>query len=109
MFLPSLLFFFLTKCTVYYPRKVLYIPFIIRVFRFVGHSHRRLENRTCHWGFDSSNWRSYLLLAKKDAKGNSNDIDEDKQTNLLDEVKERFNIFGRSKRKVGVIALLNED
>ncbi|KAG8225722.1 hypothetical protein J437_LFUL008107 [Ladona fulva] len=32
--------------------------------RFVCHAHRPSENRTCHWGFDSSNWRAYLLLAK---------------------------------------------
>lgn len=32
--------------------------------RFVRHAHRSLENRTCHWGFDSTNWRSYLLLAR---------------------------------------------
>lgn len=30
--------------------------------KFVVHSHKRLENRTCHWGFDSSNWRAYILL-----------------------------------------------
>jgi hypothetical protein len=32
--------------------------------KFVCHVHQFLENRTCHWGFDSSNWRSYLLIAK---------------------------------------------
>lgn len=32
--------------------------------RFVRHAHGALENRTCHWGFDSSNWRSYLLVAR---------------------------------------------
>lgn len=32
--------------------------------RFVRHAHRPLENRTCHWGFDSTNWRSYLLLSR---------------------------------------------
>ena len=31
---------------------------------FVCHAHRPLQNRTCHWGFDSSNWRSYLLVAR---------------------------------------------
>lgn len=29
--------------------------------KFVTHSHGQKENRTCHWGFDSSNWRSYIL------------------------------------------------
>ncbi|XP_014665390.1 PREDICTED: ski oncogene-like [Priapulus caudatus] len=32
--------------------------------RFVVHSHRPRENRTCHWGFDSNSWRSYVLVAK---------------------------------------------
>lgn len=32
--------------------------------RFVRHTHGASENRTCHWGFDSSNWRSYLLLSR---------------------------------------------
>lgn len=32
---------------------------------FVGHAHRSVENRTCHWGFDAANWRSYLLLARR--------------------------------------------
>lgn len=32
--------------------------------KFVCHAHRALENRTCHWGFDSANWRAYLLLAQ---------------------------------------------
>lgn len=31
---------------------------------FVCHSHRMQEVRTCHWGFDSANWRAYLLLAR---------------------------------------------
>ena len=35
---------------------------------FVGHAHRSVENRTCHWGFDSANWRSYLLLARRQAE-----------------------------------------
>lgn len=31
--------------------------------RFVLHSHRNHETKTCHWGFDSANWRTYLHLA----------------------------------------------
>ncbi len=31
--------------------------------KFVCHAHRNRERRTCHWGFDSVNWRSYLMLA----------------------------------------------
>ena len=32
---------------------------------FISHAHRSTENRTCHWGFDSAQWRSYLLLARR--------------------------------------------
>ena len=32
---------------------------------FISHAHRSLEHRTCHWGFDSAHWRSYLLLARR--------------------------------------------
>ncbi|KAH7640916.1 ski-like protein [Dermatophagoides farinae] len=30
-------------------------------YAFVCHSHKPRENRTVHWGFDPTNWRSYLL------------------------------------------------
>lgn len=48
--------------------------------RFVCHSHRS-ENRTCHWGFDSSRWRSFLLAADGE--------DEEKVSALLDEMAAR--------------------
>uniref|UniRef100_A0A915KUL3 C-SKI SMAD4-binding domain-containing protein n=1 Tax=Romanomermis culicivorax TaxID=13658 RepID=A0A915KUL3_ROMCU len=52
-------------------------------YRFVLHSHRNHEVRTCHWGFDSANWRAYLHLAanaeySKDAE------------KFLDELKAKF-------------------
>ncbi|XP_062545897.1 uncharacterized protein LOC134212245 isoform X2 [Armigeres subalbatus] len=31
--------------------------------KFVCHQHDRQENRTCHWGFNSSNWRAYIHVA----------------------------------------------
>ncbi|EDV23791.1 uncharacterized protein TRIADDRAFT_27271, partial [Trichoplax adhaerens] len=31
--------------------------------QFVSHNHKGYENRLCHWGFDSSEWRTYLQLA----------------------------------------------
>ncbi|XP_046407139.1 ski oncogene-like isoform X2 [Ischnura elegans] len=43
--------------------------------RFVCHAHRPSENRTCHWGFDSSNWRAYLLLAKGQSERLSEALD----------------------------------
>ncbi|XP_034244963.1 ski oncogene [Thrips palmi] len=32
--------------------------------QFVSHAHRHPETSTVHWGFDSANWRAYLLLAE---------------------------------------------
>ncbi|XP_076277229.1 uncharacterized protein LOC143207523 [Lasioglossum baleicum] len=58
---------------------------------FVRHAHRSLENRTCHWGFDSANWRSYLLLSPEQENYN-------KSLNTFRELKEKHLILG-SKRK----------
>lgn len=68
--------------------------------KFVVHSHKGLENRTCHWGFDSANWRSYLLLAKdQDSRGRCQRI--------LEEIKARFDYTNRYKRKeVGLVCCL---
>lgn len=38
--------------------------------KFVAHSHQP-RSRTCLWGFDSLNWRSYLLLAKDQSRANN--------------------------------------
>lgn len=60
--------------------------------RFVGHVHRFVENRTCHWGFDSMNWRFYVLVAKGQ--------DMSQLKNQLDEMKDRFdNTKNNQKRK----------
>ncbi|CAK9833098.1 Transforming protein Ski [Anthophora retusa] len=59
--------------------------------RFVRHAHRSLENRTCHWGFDSTNWRSYLLLSRDQDHYN-------KSLTLFRELKEKHLTLG-SKRK----------
>ena len=32
--------------------------------KFVCHAHGNAENRTCHWGFDSQHWRTYLRLSE---------------------------------------------
>ena len=51
--------------------------------KFVGHTHKALENRTCHWGFDPANWRCYIHLAK----------DQDHKESLqvfLDHLKSRY-------------------
>ncbi|KAJ8017182.1 hypothetical protein DPEC_G00015090 [Dallia pectoralis] len=63
--------------------------------KFVVHSHKSLENRTCHWGFDSANWRTYLLLGQ-DYTG------KEEQARLerhLDEIKEKFDFANKYKRK----------
>ncbi|XP_076663990.1 uncharacterized protein LOC143366652 [Andrena cerasifolii] len=60
--------------------------------RFVRHAHRSLENRTCHWGFDSANWRSYLLLSRDQEHYN-------KSLALFRELKEKH-LTLNSKRKL---------
>ncbi|KAJ1521169.1 hypothetical protein ONE63_002864 [Megalurothrips usitatus] len=69
--------------------------------QFVSHAHRHPETQTVHWGFDSSNWRSYLLLAE-----DQDDVDELKQR--LKAYKERAE--DRLKRKqVSVAAAARRD
>ena len=70
--------------------------------KFVVHSHKGRENRTCHWGFDSANWRSYLLLAKDQHP-------EEKYRSLLDELKGKFDYVNRYKRKQVSAVFLNEN
>ena len=65
--------------------------------KFVCHSHRSNENRTCHWGFDSSNWRSYILLLKD--KSYSDDQIKELEKHL-DEMKSRFNFKRKHKDTV---------
>lgn len=54
--------------------------------KFVMHSHKSPDKRTCHWGFDSAKWPCYLQLARK-YQGTA---EETKLKQLLDEVKEKF-------------------
>ncbi|GFN75894.1 ski oncogene-like, partial [Plakobranchus ocellatus] len=61
--------------------------------KFVCHSHKSPENRTCHWGFDSANWRSYLLLAK------DQNLSDGRLQEALDEMKGRFDPSHKKKRK----------
>ncbi|XP_032639448.1 ski oncogene isoform X1 [Chelonoidis abingdonii] len=63
--------------------------------KFVVHSHKSLENRTCHWGFDSANWRSYILLSQ-DYTGKE---EKARLGQLLDEMKEKFDYSNKYKRK----------
>lgn len=71
--------------------------------KFVMHSHKSPDKRTCHWGFDSAKWPCYLQLARK-YQGTP---EEPKLKQLLDEVKEKFHYkLKRSLDKVS--ALLND-
>lgn len=60
--------------------------------RFVLHSHRNHETKTCHWGFDSANWRAYLHLTPE--------IEDVKEAQIqLDNMKAKFqNVGGITKR-----------
>lgn len=60
--------------------------------KFVMHSHHDKENRTCHWGFDSGNWRNYLHLSKEI-------VHEKKWQEMLDKVKAKFDLSHLHKRK----------
>ncbi|KAM4704015.1 ski oncogene isoform 2-T2 [Rhinophrynus dorsalis] len=66
--------------------------------KFVVHSHKALENRTCHWGFDSANWRAYILLAR-DYTVAGGDEEQDRLSRLLEEMKEKFDYSNKYKRK----------
>lgn len=63
--------------------------------KFVTHVHRFSENRTCHWGVDSENWRAYLLLSEN--QDNIVQLNEH-----LEDVKNRFNFSQKHKRKQSV-------
>ncbi|XP_067898840.1 ski-like protein isoform X2 [Heterodontus francisci] len=62
--------------------------------KFVLHSHRSPDKRTCHWGFDSAKWRCYVQLSRKYAETS----DEKFLQQYLEEMKERFNLNNQRKR-----------
>lgn len=55
-----------------------------------------MENRTCHWGFDSANWRAYILLSQ-DYTGKE---EQARLGRCLDDVKEKFDYGNKYKRRV---------
>ncbi|XP_075045663.1 ski oncogene isoform X2 [Mixophyes fleayi] len=75
--------------------RLLYAP-----HKFVVHSHKALENRTCHWGFDSANWRAYILLAQDYAS----EEEQARLGRLLEEMKEKFDYSNKYKRKAARIS-----
>ncbi|XP_028309320.1 v-ski avian sarcoma viral oncogene homolog a [Gouania willdenowi] len=64
--------------------------------KFVVHSHKAQENRTCHWGFDSANWRAYVLLGQ-DYSGKE---EKARLQQLLDQIKEKYDFSNKYKRKL---------
>ncbi|XP_014399247.1 PREDICTED: ski oncogene, partial [Myotis brandtii] len=68
--------------------------------KFVVHSHKALENRTCHWGFDSANWRAYILLSQ-DYTGKE---EQARLGRCLDDVKEKFDYGNKYKRRVPLVS-----
>ncbi|XP_051970098.1 ski-like protein [Xyrauchen texanus] len=54
--------------------------------RFVMHSHRQPDKRTCHWGFDSAKWACYLQLAHR----HLGTADEEKLQQTLENMKEKY-------------------
>lgn len=68
--------------------------------KFVVHSHKSLENRTCHWGFDSANWRAYVLLSP-DYTGKE---EKARLEQFLDDIKEKFDFANKYKRKASRVS-----
>jgi len=62
------------------------------VQQFVCHSHGDQESRTCHWGFDSANWRAYLQLIPDFA-------DDEQLQNYLDYFKDHGHVTASNSRK----------
>ncbi|XP_072897751.1 ski-like protein isoform X1 [Hemitrygon akajei] len=62
--------------------------------KFVLHSHRLPDKRTCHWGFDSAKWRCYVQLSRKYVEAS----DEALFKKYLEEMKGRFNFSSQRKR-----------
>lgn len=65
---------------------------------FVTHAHNNKENRTCHWGFSSDNWRIYLRLNQDYGEDEASRCDK-----LLQDFKLRFvahNSSGTKRQQV---------
>ena len=62
--------------------------------KFVCHAHDNVENRTCHWGFDSNNWRTYIKLSEDYAEE-----EVERHTKVMDDFKNRYNSLHSAKRR----------
>ncbi|XP_015216667.2 ski-like protein [Lepisosteus oculatus] len=54
--------------------------------KFVMHSHKSPDKRTCHWGFDAAKWPCYLQLGRRYCETPK----EGQLKQLLEEMKEKF-------------------
>lgn len=68
--------------------------------KFVVHSHKRLENRTCHWGFDSSNWRAYILLDQDYTEKEKAALQQ-----LLKELKAKYDLSNKIKSSSFIVSI----
>ena len=69
--------------------------------KFVCHSHRQRENRTCHWGFDSDNWRAYLHLADDYTQD-----EQDKLKKTVDSFKNRYTTLNQANHKRKLVSFV---
>ena len=70
--------------------------------KFVVHSHKRLENRTVHWGFDSANWRAYVLLDPEYTGKEEKSLLEQ----LLKDIKRKFDLMSKRSSKPCRVSLV---
>ena len=61
--------------------------------KFVAHTHHSKNTRTCHWGFDSNNWRNYILLSRDQSRANT--------SYLTSSTKDIFGCCARSSTRRG--------
>ncbi|XP_041698375.2 ski-like protein isoform X1 [Coregonus clupeaformis] len=64
--------------------------------KFVMHSHKSPDKRTCHWGFDSAKWPCYLQLGRKYL----GTAEEPQLKQLLEDVKDKFHYNRTGDKKV---------
>ncbi|CAG0889828.1 unnamed protein product [Cyprideis torosa] len=68
---------------------------------FVSHVCRRRENRTVHWGYDSSHWRSYILLADDQERCDKLQVHLDDFKNRFDPEVKPQNLHKRKQEEPG--------
>ena len=62
--------------------------------KFVCHAHDNVENRTCHWGFDSNNWRTYIKLSE-----DYTEEEMERHAKVMEDFKNRYNSSNSAKRR----------